>query len=173
MDGRKELTVYPGMLYMAENTFINMKNTSFDLTADVEVEGDKNHGVLIAQGGRFGGWTFWVKNGKPAYSYNFLGLELFQVEAQKSIPAGKHTLKVAFDYDAEGGKRGGGGKVELYIDQEKVGEGRVGKTHANVFSLDDTADTGVDTGTPVDETYGEGAMNAFTGQLQKVRIQIR
>jgi arylsulfatase len=54
-----------------------------------------------------------------------------------------------------------------------VGEGRVGKTHANVFSLDDTADTGVDTGTPVDETYGEGAMNAFTGQLQKVRIQIR
>jgi arylsulfatase len=173
MDGRKELTVYPGMLYMAENTFINMKNISFDMVADVEVTADKNHGVLMAQGGRFGGWAFWVKNGKPAYSYNFLGLELFQIEAQKSIPSGKHTLKVSFDYDAEGGKRGAGGTIALYIDQEKVGEGRVGKTHANVFSLDDTADTGVDTGTPVDENYGEGATNAFTGQLQKVRIQIR
>lgn len=173
MDGRTDLTVYPGMVYMAENTFINMKNTSFDLTATVEVTEKNNHGVLIAQGGRFGGWAFWVKEGKPVYSYNFLGLELFQVEGKKSIPSGKHTLKVSFDYDTKSGKRGSGGVIQLFIDGEKVGEGEIAKTQSNVFSLDDTADTGVDTGTPVDADYGEGVTNAFTGQLEQVRIQIR
>jgi len=54
-----------------------------------------------------------------------------------------------------------------------VGEGKIGKTHANVFSLDDTADTGIDTGTPVDEAYGEGPKNAFTGQLEQVTVQVR
>jgi len=68
MNGRMELTVYPGMVYMTENAFINVKNTSFDLEAEVEVKGDKNHGVLLAQGGRFGGWAFWVNHGKPSFT---------------------------------------------------------------------------------------------------------
>jgi len=173
MDGRTDLTVYPGMVYIAENAFINMKNTSFDLTASVTVTEKNNHGVLLAQGGRFGGWAFWVKEGKPVYSYNYLGLELFQIEAQKSLTTGKHNLKVSFDYDGKSGQRGAGGNVTIFVDGENVGEGKVPKTQANVFSSDDTADTGIDTGTPVDEAYGEGARNAFTGQLEKVRIQIR
>ena len=114
------------------------------------------HGVLLAQGGRFGGWAFWVDQGKPAFSYNFLGLELYQVEGTRAIADGKHQLKVAFDYGGAAGARGAGGKATLYIDGEKVGEGNIPKTQANTFSLDDTADTGVDTGTAVDEAYGEG-----------------
>lgn len=172
MDGRTKLTVYPGMVYMSENAFINVKNASVDMVADVEVNGAKNHGVLLAQGGRFGGWAFWVDHGKPRYSYNFLGLEVFQVSADEAMTDGKHQLKMAFDYDATKG-RGAGGNVSLFIDGKKVGEGKVSKTHANVFSLDDTADTGVDTGTPVDEAYGEGGKNAFSGQLEKVNIEIR
>jgi hypothetical protein len=54
-----------------------------------------------------------------------------------------------------------------------VGEGKIGKTQANVFSLDDTADTGVDTGTPVDEAYGEGRENAFSGELRQVTVELR
>ena len=92
MNGRTELTVYPGMVFMPENAFINVKNASFDLEADVEVEGDKSHGVLLAQGGRFGGWAFWVKHGTPVFTYNFLGLELYQVEGTRASPDGKHTL---------------------------------------------------------------------------------
>jgi arylsulfatase A-like enzyme len=173
MDGRTELTVYPGMVYMVENAFINVKNSSFDLIADVEVHAEKNHGVLLAQGGRFGGWSFWVNQGKPVFSYNFLGLELFQVSATRAVGDGKHSLKVAFDYQAAEGVRGGGGTASLYIDDEKVGEGSIGKTHANTFSLDDTADTGIDTGTPVDDAYGEGQGNAFTGQLKQVQVRLR
>jgi len=172
MDGRTKLTVYPGMVYMSENAFINMKNASVDLVADVEVSGTRNHGVLLAQGGRFGGWSFWVDHGRPVYSYNFLGLEVFQVAATEAMADGKHSLKMAFDYDVAKG-RGAGGTVSLFIDGKKVGEGNVGKTHANIFSLDDTADTGVDTGTPVDEAYGEGQGNAFTGVLEKVEVEVR
>ncbi len=150
MNGRKELTVYPGMVYMAENAFINVKNTSFDLEANVEVKGDTDHGVLLAQGGRFGGWALWMNQGKPVFSYNFLGLELYKIEGTQSVEPGQHTLKVAFDYNGQGGARGAGGKVNLYIDGKLAGEGRVDKTQANTYSLDDTADTGIDTGTAVD-----------------------
>ena len=136
------------------------------------MKGDKSHGVLLAQGGRFGGWAFWVKHGTPVFTYNFLGLELHQVEGTRAIPDGKHTLKVAFDYGGAG-ERGAGGKASLFIDGEKVGEGNVAKTHANTFSLDDTADTGVDTGTAVDQAYGEGEKNAFSGRLKQVKIRVR
>lgn len=173
MNGRMELTVYPGMIYMTENAFINVKNASFDLEAQVDLKQDGSNGVLLAQGGRFGGWAFWVNQGKPVFSYNFLGLELYQVAGTQAIGAGKHSLKVAFDYNGEGGARGAGGTATLFIDGEKVGEGKVGKTHANTFSLDDTADTGVDTGTPVDPAYGEGSQNAFSGGLKQVKIRVR
>lgn len=95
------------------------------------------------------------------------------MEASQEIPAGKHTLKVAFDYDGAGGARGAGGKASLFIDGEKVGEGNISKTQANTFSLDDTADTGVDTGTAVDEAYGEGEKNAFSGRLKQVKVRVR
>jgi arylsulfatase len=173
MNGRMELTVYPGMIYMTENAFINVKNASFDLEAQVDLKQDGSSGVLLAQGGRFGGWAFWVNQGKPVFSYNFLGLELYQVEGTRAVGAGKHSLKVAFDYNGKGGARGAGGTATLFIDGEKVGEGKVAKTHPNTFSLDDTADTGVDTGTPVDPAYGEGSKNAFSGGLKQVKIRVR
>jgi arylsulfatase len=102
-------------------------------------------------------------------------LEVFRVAGNQAMGDGKHTLKVAFDYDATKGVggRGAGGVATLYIDGKKVGEGQIGKTHPNVFSLDDTADTGIDTGTPVDEAYGEGRKNAFNGVLQQVSIELR
>ncbi|MFM7518916.1 MAG: arylsulfatase [Planctomycetota bacterium] len=171
MGGRTSLTVYPGMVSMAENAFLNVKNASVDLTAEVDVQGNSD-GVLLAQGGRFGGWAFWVKDGRPMYSYNYLGLEVFRVAGTEAMAAGRHQLGVKFDYEG-GQKRGAGGTAAVFIDGKKVGEGRIGKTHANIFSLDDTADTGMDTGTPVDEAYGEGSRNAFSGKLEKVTVQVR
>jgi len=173
MDGRTELTVFPGMVFMPENAFINVKNTSFEMVADVEVKEGKDHGVLLAQGGKFGGWAFWVNHGKPVFSYNFLGLEMFQVQSTRSIGEGKHSVKVVFDYDGKDGARGAGGIVRLFSDDQEIGEGRIGKTQPNVFSLDDTADTGVDTGTAVDDAYGEGSKNTFSGELHKVKINVR
>jgi arylsulfatase len=97
---------------------------------------------------------------------------MFQVTGQQSMSPGPHTLTMSFAYDGQG-KRGAGGKATLLIDGKKAGEGRIEKTHANTFSLDDTADTGVDTGTPVDEDYGEGLQNTFNGTLKKVTIEVK
>jgi len=172
MDGRRTLTVYPGMLYLPENAFINVKNSSVDITAEVEVQGTAN-GVLLAQGGHFGGWSLWLQDGTPIYTYNFLGIEKYQVKGTKALSAGKHTVKMSFVYEGKAGERGKGGTVTLSIDGEAAGSGKLPKTQSNTFSLDDTADTGVDTGTPVDGDYPEGARNAFTGDLHWVRIELK
>ena len=172
MDGRKSLTVFPGMVYIPENAFINVKNASVDITAVVEV-GAKTNGVLLAQGGQFGGWSFWMKDNTPMYTYNFLGLESFVIPGTKALTPGKHTVKMSFAYAGKPRERGKGGTVTLSIDDAVAGTGTIKYTQPNTFSLDDTADTGTDTGTAVDKSYGEGHQNAFTGRIEKVTVEVK
>jgi arylsulfatase len=80
------------------------------------------HGTVIAQGGRFGGWSLYVRNGVPGYDYNFLGLQRTSVASTRKLAAGKAELRVQFDYD--GGGPGKGGMATLFVDGEKVGERR-------------------------------------------------
>ena len=172
MDGRKSLTVFPGMIYIPENAFINVKNTSVDITAVVEV-GEKSSGVLLAQGGQFGGWSFWMKDNTPMYTYNFLGLQNFVTTGTKALTPGKHTVKMSLAYDGKPGERGKGATVTLSIDDVVAGTGTIKHTQPNTFSLDDTADTGTDTGTAVDKSYGEGEKNTFTGRIEKVTVKVK
>ena len=170
MAGRKSLTVYEGMTGMMENAFINVKNQSVTITAEVESSPSGTNGVILCQGGRFGGWSLYVKNGKPAYTYNFVGLKEFTVNSSEQLPAGKSTIKLDFAYDGNG--RGKGGVATLYIKDKKVGSGRVESTNANIFSADDAADVGVDEGTNVSSAYPQRG-NKFTGKIEKVRIDTR
>jgi arylsulfatase len=169
MAGRKVLTVHEGMTGIMENAFINVKNTSLTITAEVTTTGRAN-GVILCQGGRFGGWSLYVKDGKPAYAYNWLGLEQTTVSSSQSLPSGKATVTVDFAY--EGGGRGKGGVATISVNGQKVGEGKIPKTQANVFSLDDAADVGRDEGTPVTEAYRIGE-NDFTGQIDKVTVALK
>ena len=75
MAGRTSLTVYEGMIGMSENVFINTKNRSHTITAEVQIPKGGAKGVILAQAGRFGGWSLYLKDGKPTYTYNFLGIE--------------------------------------------------------------------------------------------------
>jgi arylsulfatase A-like enzyme len=170
MAGRKSLTVYEGMTGMTENAFINVKNQSVTIVATVEVPTGPANGVILAQGGRFGGWSLYVKDGKPAYTYNFVGLSEYTVTATERLPKGKATIKMEFAYDGNG--RGKGGTVTLFIGEKKVGSGRVEKTNANIFSADDAADVGVDEGTNVTSAYKQ-RHNRFTGKIEKVQIDVR
>jgi len=170
MAGRKSLTVYEGMTGMMENAFINVKNQSVIITADVETSPSGTNGVILCQGGRFGGWSLYVKNGKPAYTYNYVGLKEFTVNSSEQLPPGKSTIKLDFAYDGNG--RGKGGMATLYIKDKKVGSARVENTNANVFSADDAADVGVDEGTNVSSAYKQRE-NKFTGKIEKVRIDTR
>lgn len=171
MAGRTSLTLAEGMTGMTENTFINIKNRSKTIIAEVEVPKDGGNGIIIAQGGRFGGWALYVKNGKPAYDYNFLGLQRFTVASSKKLPAGKSTIRFEFAYDGGGMAKGGLGT--LFINDEKVGEGRIEHTQPMVFSADETADVGVDLATPVVETIGAEKASRFTGRIPKVTVEVK
>ena len=122
-DGRPE--VADGLrrhVCIPENAFINVKNSSFSITADVIVPDQPASGVLVAQGGRFGGWSLYVKDGKPTY-YNFLGLKRFTIASEKPLAPGKVTI--VFDFVYDGGGPGKGGTGILSVNGEKVGQGRI------------------------------------------------
>src|SRR5260370_14780817 len=81
MAGRTSLTVYEGMVGMTENVFINTKNRSHSITAEVQIPEGGANGVVLAQAGRFGGWSLYLKDGTPMYAYTFLGLKTSNVAA--------------------------------------------------------------------------------------------
>jgi len=107
MAGRTSLTVYQGMTGMSENIFIDVKNRSHTITAEVEIPANRANGVILAQGGRFGGWSFYLMDGKPTYTYNWLGLQRYTVAATQTLPPGKSTIRFEFVYDGGGLGKGG------------------------------------------------------------------
>jgi arylsulfatase len=159
------------MTGMTENTFLNIKNRSKTITAEVEVKKDNDRGILICQGGRFGGWALYVKDGVPAYDYNFIGLQRFTVESAQKLPKGKSTIRFEFAYD--GGGVGKGGQGTLFVNDEKVGEGRIEHTQAVVFSADETADVGIDLATPVVETIGAERESRFSGRIKQITVKVK
>ena len=171
MSGRSSIVLAEGMSGMMEGVFPNVKNRSKVITAEIEVPADGGNGTLIAQGGRFGGWSLYVKGGVPAYDYNFLGLQRFSVASAKKLSPGKHTVVFDFAYDGGGPAKGGNGT--LLVDGEKVGEGRIGVTEAGLFSADETADVGIDLGTPVVEAIGAEAKSRFTGRIPKLTVEVK
>jgi arylsulfatase len=171
MAGRTSLTVYEGMIGMSENVFINTKNSSHTITAEVEIPKGAANGAILAQAGRFGGWSLYLKNGKPTYTYNFLGLTRFTVASPTPIPPGKATIRYEFAYDGGGLAKGGMGTI--FVDGRKVAEGRIERTQPMIFSADEGADVGEDGETPVVEDYGIPAPYKFTGKIAKVTIDLK
>jgi arylsulfatase A-like enzyme len=172
MKGRTSLTLYDGMNGMLENTFINVKNKSKTITAEIEIPKGGANGVILTQGGRFGGWSLYMKDGKPEYTYNFLGLSRDTVAATKPLAAGKATVVLDFKYDGDG--IGKGGVATLSVNGEKVASGRIEKTQPLLFSADETADVGLDNQTPVAEDIGIGRdQTRFTGNIIKVTVSVR
>ena len=168
MEGRTEMTVYEGMKGLLENAFINVKNRSFVITADSEVPPSGAEGVVLAQGGEMGGWSLYVKEGKPRFAYNWLARETYKVAGGSRLPAGPVTLRFEFAYD--GGKPGAGGKGLLFVNGERVAEGRIEHTHPNAFGAE-TTEVGENLYTVVTDDYEEGA-NKFTGKIHKVTVQL-
>jgi arylsulfatase len=156
---------------MLENTFMNVKNRSSKITAELDIPADGANGAILSQGGRFGGWSLYMKDGKPAYTYNFLGLARYTVAAPESLSTGPATVTLDFAYD--GGGVGKGGKATLYVNGKPVAEGRVEKTQPNIFSADETADVGIDNQTPVADGIGIGPDTRFTGKINKVTLEVK
>jgi arylsulfatase A-like enzyme len=169
MAGRTSLTVYEGMTGMTENVFINIKNRSHTVTTEVTIPKGGADGVILAQGGRFGGWSLYMKEGKPMYAYNFLGLKTYKVAATEALPAGKATIRFELAYDGPGLGKGGTGTI--LVNGKKVAQGKIDRTQSIAFSADEGADVGQDGETPVTDDYKDRD-NKFTGKIQKVVIEV-
>jgi arylsulfatase len=172
MAGRSSITLAEGMTGMMENVFLNVNNKSKTITAEIEVLPDQDaNGTIIAQGGRFGGWSMFVKNGVPGYEYNFLGLERTTITGETPLPPGEATIKLEFAYD--GGGPGKGGIGRLFVNGAQVAEARINRTQPGIFSADETADVGIDLGTPVVEAIGAEAKSRFTGRIPNVTVEVK
>jgi arylsulfatase A-like enzyme len=165
MGDRNTVTYGEGMKGMGPDVFIDLRNTAYTITAEVAVEANGN-GVIVCQGGRFGGLSFYLKNGKPAFSYNYLGMESTQIISAEALKPGNYTLVYDFKYD--GGGMGKGGVGILTVNDKKVAEKRIEKTQPGLFSVDDMADIGIDDGTQVAD-YGTSAK--FNGKISYVTIE--
>jgi len=163
-------TLYHGMGRLTEAVVLNIKNTSHAVAAEIDVPDGGATGVMIAQGGAFGGWSLYLRDdGVPAYCYNLLGMQLTKVAGAAPLAPGTHRVVMAFEYD--GGGPGLGGRVRLLVDGEQAAEGRLERTVPLVFSLDETCDVGRDTASPVSDDY-TSATSEFTGSIHEVRIEI-
>lgn len=167
--GRDTFTYYDGMKRIPEGTAPDFKNKSHSITVDIEIVEGENDGMLVTQGGRFGGWGLFILEGKPVYIYNVANLERYRVTSPDKLKPGKHTLRYEFTYD--GGGAGKGGMGTLYVDDKKVGSGKIGRTMGYRISLDETFDIGSDAGEPVSEDYH--VPFDFKGKLNKVVVKLK
>jgi len=141
-----------------------LKSRSYTITAEVEVVNNGN-GVIIAQAGKFGGWSLFMKGGKLFHEYNYFGLERTKIGSAKTITQGKHTIRYTFDIAEQ--KPGAGGKCVLYVDDQAVAEGQIPKTQPFLFSADEGVDVGMDGETAVSKDYKQGE-NHFNGTIIKI-----
>jgi arylsulfatase len=161
--------LYGGMNRLSENSVLNLKNKSHAVTAEVEIGHGGADGVMVAQGGAFAGWSFYLHEGRPKYCHNLAGLMRFYVEGTEVVAAGTHQVRMEFAYD--GGGLAKGGTASLFIDGKPAGEGRINATVPMIYSGDETCDVGSDTGTPVSEDYS-GESSRFTGKVNWVELEI-
>jgi arylsulfatase len=161
--------LFGGMRRLSENSVLVVKNKSHAITAQIEVPAGGGEGVIVAQGGAFGGWSLYLRHGKPAYCYNLFGLQRFKIVGEQEIPAGDHQVRIEFAYD--GGGLGKGGDVVLYLDGDKIADGRVEATVPMLFSADETTDVGSDSATPVSDDHGPNETE-FSGRVDWVQIDI-
>ena len=170
MGDRTSLTVFPGMVGMSENAFINTKGRSHSITADVTIPAGAANGVILAQAGRFGGWSLYIKDGIPTYAYNHVGLQRAEIAGGEALAPGKTTIRFDFDY-IPGDTPNGAANGALFVNGKEVARGRMEATTCCTFSLDEGTDVGRDDGTPVTEAYASPF--AFTGKIEKVRIDLK
>ncbi len=144
-------------------------NRSFTITADVEVPKGGGDGVIVTEGGRFGGIGLYLLKGKPVFTYNLLALDQVQWQGTKALAPGRHTIVFDFKYDGPGFAKGGTGT--LSVDGQTVATKSMPHTIPFIMTIDETFDVGSDTRTSVAEQDYKVPF-AFTGKLDKVTITL-
>jgi arylsulfatase A-like enzyme len=167
--GRTEFTYHPGIVEVFPYEAPPVLNRSYVITADV-VTTRTSSGVIVAMGGRFGGYAMYVKDGRPTFTYNRLALNTDRWTSPDVLPPGRHQLAFAFTYD--GGGLGKGGLGSLSVDGRPRVTHRIAATIPLAFPWTEGFSIGLDDATAVDERYAAQAPFAFDGTIDVVRVHL-
>ncbi|MEJ2240139.1 MAG: arylsulfatase [Gemmatimonadales bacterium] len=169
--GRREFVYYGDTNRIPEGAAVNIKNTSFFITAEIEIPEGGAEGMIITQGGWFGGFGLMLLEGRPTfvYSRSHYPEHKYKVAAETSVPEGKHTLVLDFNYDGDG--LGKGGTATLSLDGNEVAEGRIDETVPTRFSMTEGLEVGRDAGMPVSKDYEVPFY--FTGKIARVVVRLK
>lgn len=167
-NGRRSMTLLPGMRRLHETASINTVGAHFSVTAEIEITGKNGEGVIIAQGSHSAGWTMFMRRNRVYYEYNLFNDERTKL-ASPMLKAGRHVIVYEFTPDTE--KRGSGGLAVLRIDGQEVQRVQIPKTVPFAWIAEDGLDVGLDDGSAVSYDYAVGD-NAFKGKIFGVRIDL-
>jgi arylsulfatase len=163
-----------------DNAAPNVLNTSYTITADIEVPQGGAEGAIVSEGGRFGGYGLYLLKGKPVFIWNLLDLARTRWEGAEALPPGKHTIEFDFKYDGLGfatlafndaSGLGRSGTGTLIIDGKIASSQKIEHTIPFVLPIDETFDIGSKTGTPVDDRDYQVPF-VFTGKIDKLTISV-
>jgi len=142
---------------------------SYTITAEVDVPAGGGDGMIVTNGGRFGGYGFYLLKGKPVFDYNMLTLAQYRWEAKQPLSAGKHTIVFDYTYDGPGIAKGGSGVMT--VDGKEVATGKQANSIAFQWVVEETFDVGIDTRTGVnDKDYL--APFPFKGTINKLTVKV-
>jgi arylsulfatase A-like enzyme len=164
-DGLPRFTYYGAPLHLYSNLAPPVRNRSFTISADIQVPELDVDGVIVAEGGQFGGYSLFVTDGRINFTYNFLGKEKTTLRANEKLPVG--SVNIGFRFDYEEGGRGKGGNATLLVDGKVQSTQHIRRTHPSGFEQYDRFDIGEDSGTQVGD-YDRPFR--FTGVIHKVVI---
>ena len=164
---RTKYTFYPGAVRIPVSVAPDVMNRSFSITADLSIPEGGAEGVLVAMGGLPAGWSLYVKDGRPAFTYNFFIAERSTISGKEKLPAGPVTVR--YEFASDGGGVGKGGAQKLFVNGQLVAEGRLERTVPFHYSADETFDVGMDTGSAVGDYK---APFPFTGTIKRVVVEL-
>jgi arylsulfatase A-like enzyme len=167
--GRNVFTYSGEISGLPDSAAPNILSRSYTITAEIEVPQSGGEGMIVTEGGKFGGFGLYLHKGKPVFLYNLLSLERFRWEGQQVLAPGKHT--VVFDFTYEGPGVGKSGTGVLKVDNKEVANKKVPHTIPFLMTIDETFDVGVDTRTPVEDKDYQVPFR-FTGKIDKVTFKL-
>jgi arylsulfatase len=165
---RDRYVYYPGTAEIPESAAANIRNRSYSIAVEVEIDAPDASGVLFSHGSAFGGHALYIKDHMLKYVYNFVGSQKQVVESSKGVPTGRVILGVSFV--REGDAMPATGTLSLFIDDEKVGDGTI-TTQPGPFSLvGEGLNIGQDPASPVTDDYPDTSPHAFAGGTIKEAV---
>jgi len=178
--GRTEFVYTQPMVGLPQGDSPSILNSSYTITADIEVPKDGAEGMILTSGGRFAGYGFYLLDGKPVFLWNLVDLERIKWEGPEALPPGKHTLQFDFKYDGLGvgtlaynssSGLGQPGTGTLSVNGKVVATQKMPKTLPMILQWDESFDIGSDTLTGVNDADYKPPF-PLTAKLNKLTLTV-